>query len=431
MNWTEKYRPNFLKEVVGNKQSISKFKNWMNEFLNGKTKKVALLYGPTGVGKTSSVYAIANEFDFDVIELNASDQRNYQMIKRIAGSAVENYSINQKNKIILFDEADNLYGTSDKNGVRGIREILKRSIYPVVLTANDIKKVPKDVRNLCTSIKFDILKDSEVLFVLKNICIYEGIDLDIQILKKIAKNNHDLRAAINDLYALSTGVIAINESIPLSISERDHDTDIYSLLQALFHKEDYSAAAQILHRIDETPEDVILWINENIFNIYEDDVGLLNVLNNLSLSDRYLGRIYIRQDYRFWKYATDLMLMGVLSSDKKNKKSHFYINFPKRWILLGKIKQRRELINGVCFKIAKTYNISMKKAKSHILPFLKKIYDDDISDKLKKEIGLTDVELSLIFNKNDFKKLYLKHKKDVFKKETIKPEKVQKSIFDF
>jgi len=440
MNWIEKYRPRYLNEIVGNKQSISKLNNWINEFLNGKTKKAALLYGPTGIGKTSSVYAVANEFDLDIIELNASDQRNYLMIKKIAGSAVENYSINQKNKIILFDEADNLYGVSDKSGARGIREIIEKSSYPVILTANNVKKVPKDVKNLCISIKFDYLKESEVLSVLKNICKNEKIDADIQVLRKITKNNPDLRAAINDLYALTAGITSINESIFLSSSERDHTEDIYSLLRALFDGEDYPAVMQILNKIDETPEDIIQWINENIFEIYEKDVDILAILDRLSSSDIYLGRTYIRQNYRFWRYANDLMLLGVQSLTKKNQRRTIYTNFPKRWILSGRIKQKKDQMNDVCFKIAKTYNTSMKKAKSHILPFLKKIYNDEVSDKLKKDIGLTNMEISLLFNQDEPKKSYLSHKKNKLKEKSVsedinetepKKEKIQKSLSDF
>jgi len=440
MDWNEKYRPRYLNEIVGNRKAISRFNDWMNDFLEGKTKKAALLYGPTGVGKTSSVYAIANELDFDVIELNASDQRNYQVIKKIAGSAVKNYSINKKNKIILFDESDNLSGISDKNGARGIREILEKSIYPVILTANNIKKVPQEVKNLCIFIKFDKLKNSEVLFVLKNICIKEGIDVDIQVLREITKKNQDLRAAINDIYALSAGATNINASILSLISEREHTEDIFSLLGSIFYDADYSVVTQILSKIDETPDDVIQWINENLFEICDKDVEMLAILDNLSKADIYLGRTYIKQNYKFWRYAIDLMLVGAQTSTKKNQKNHFSMNFPKRWIFLGRTKQERDLTDGICYKIAKMYNISMKKAKSQVLPFLKKIYDNGISDKLKKEVGLTDKEISFIFNENGSKKSYSKLKMDKNKKEvdlkdikSIKPkkDKIQKNLSDF
>lgn len=440
MNWIEEYRPRHLNEIVGNKQSISKLNNWINDFLKGRTKKAALLYGPTGVGKTSSVYAVANEFDLDVIELNASDQRNYLMIKKIAGSAIENYSINQKNKIILFDEADNLYGVSDKSGARGIREIIEKSSYPVILTANILKKVPKDVKNLCITIKFDQLKEPEILSVLKNICVNEKIDVDIQVLRKIAKNNQDFRAAINDLYALTRGITNLKNSTLISTSEREHTEDIYSLLMAIFNGEDYLTLAQKLYKIDETPEDVIQWINENIFEFYEEDAYILSILDCLSASDIYLSRTYKRQNYKFWRYANDLMLLGVHLPNIKNQKRFIYIKYPKRWILSGRFKQKKDLMNNVCFKIAKTYNISMKKAKSQILPFLKKICNDNVICCLKNDIGLTDKEISLLFNINNPKKSYHSNKKGNFKgkitsegikKNDIKKENIQKSLFDF
>jgi len=39
-----------------------------------------VLYGPTGTGKTSAVYAIAKELKFNVLELNASTKRTGALI---------------------------------------------------------------------------------------------------------------------------------------------------------------------------------------------------------------------------------------------------------------------------------------------------------------------------------------------------------------
>ena len=56
-------------------------------------KKAALIYGPTGVGKTCSVYAIANDNDLEIIEVNASDFRNKDKIDQVIGNALRQGSL--------------------------------------------------------------------------------------------------------------------------------------------------------------------------------------------------------------------------------------------------------------------------------------------------------------------------------------------------
>lgn len=55
-----KYIPKITKEVFGQEDNIKKLKNFIVNFSRQK-KNSALIYGPSGTGKTSSVYTIANE----------------------------------------------------------------------------------------------------------------------------------------------------------------------------------------------------------------------------------------------------------------------------------------------------------------------------------------------------------------------------------
>lgn len=72
--WVEKYRPQKLSTFVGNKDNISLIKKWMNDFANKSPdfKPILLLIGEPGVGKTTLAHLIMNEFNYDIIEINAS-----------------------------------------------------------------------------------------------------------------------------------------------------------------------------------------------------------------------------------------------------------------------------------------------------------------------------------------------------------------------
>ena len=88
IEWAEKYRPQTLKEIVGNKKAVKDLRTWAEKWLPGiPEKRAVILQGPAGVGKTSTAHALAHDMGWEVIELNASDQRTAGVIEKVAGSA--------------------------------------------------------------------------------------------------------------------------------------------------------------------------------------------------------------------------------------------------------------------------------------------------------------------------------------------------------
>ena len=60
LNWTERYRPKLTNGIIGNREQVNNLKKFILE------KKPTILHGPAGTGKTSSVYALANELDYEI-----------------------------------------------------------------------------------------------------------------------------------------------------------------------------------------------------------------------------------------------------------------------------------------------------------------------------------------------------------------------------
>ena len=90
--WTEKYCPKKVSEIVGHGKPIEEMLDWARDFKKSG-KRAVLLHGPTGNGKTCSVYAIAKELDYEVIETNASDFRTKDAIKQQIGHAARHSSL--------------------------------------------------------------------------------------------------------------------------------------------------------------------------------------------------------------------------------------------------------------------------------------------------------------------------------------------------
>src|SRR3989344_2884547 len=148
---TEKYRPKKLTGIKGHEKSLQDLKK------NVQRKKPVIIYGPIGNGKTSSIYALANELNYEVLEINASDVRNKEKIESVIGSALNQQSLFHKGKIILIDEIDNLSGTEDRGGSQALAKLIQKTSHPIVLTANDpYSQKLKDIRKKCELIEFKI-----------------------------------------------------------------------------------------------------------------------------------------------------------------------------------------------------------------------------------------------------------------------------------
>src|SRR3989344_3971709 len=134
MLFTTKYNPNKLSEVVGQQLAISQLKNYIINYKIQK-QKAMLLWGPIGCGKTSSVYALAKELNYDLLEINSSDLRNQENIRQFLDSALGQQSLFFKKKLILIDEIDNISGIRDRGCIPAVLKAIEHSVFPVIMTA--------------------------------------------------------------------------------------------------------------------------------------------------------------------------------------------------------------------------------------------------------------------------------------------------------
>ncbi len=124
-----KYQPKVSSELVGNDSIKIKLKDFVTNYKSQK-KKVCIVHGPLGTGKTSLVFALAKELDYDILELNSSDTRNKDAITTFLGAALGQMSLFMRPKIILIDEVDNTSGRKDRGGTAELTKILDKSTFP-------------------------------------------------------------------------------------------------------------------------------------------------------------------------------------------------------------------------------------------------------------------------------------------------------------
>lgn len=380
--WAEKYRPRRIAEVAGNEEAKKKYVAWINSWVRGKpSKKAALLYGPPGCGKTSIVHATANELGWELIELNASDTRSRAAIQsRVLASAELAPVMGHAGKIVLLDEIDGISTREDTGGLDAILELIEKSAYPVVLTANDPWD-PKlrSLRDTCELIEFKRLGKRDIVKVLENICSKEGITCDREVLSAIAENaKGDLRAAINDLQTLAMGRKNLFISDLQVLGERAEQESMFEIVRTVLTAKTPEQARSVTRIPSLDYEMLLQWLSENIIYQYEPSlVAIADAYNALSWSDIFLNRMKREQQWALLTYVLDLMTAGVASARERPPFKFVKYNFPEKIRFLSRVKERREKFIRATRLAARMLHVSTSTFKTEILPFIKIIHEHD------------------------------------------------------
>jgi replication factor C large subunit len=369
-DWTETYRPETLGEVRGNDKARDAFEKWAKTWENHR--EAVILYGAPGVGKTSAAHALASDLGWDVVELNASDQRTADVIERVAGEAAKSGTLTggeSDRKLVVLDEADDVHGNADRGGSRAITRLVKEADQPIVLIANEFYEMGNGLRNACRDIEFRDVSKRSIVPVLRDICRREDVTYEDEALDALArKNDGDLRSAINDLQALAETTETLTADDVVT-GDRDRSTGIFDFLDGLIKNHDAQTALEASYDVDETPDDLINWIEDNAPKDYTGE-ELALAYEFLANADRWLGRVRATQDYSYWRYAGDNMTAGVAAARQTPKGGWTRYGPPSYWSKLGRTSGTREQRDRIARAIARESGTSMSTARREILPFL-------------------------------------------------------------
>lgn len=380
-SFAEKYKPKSSKEIP---QNLEILKNLI------KNKKHVLIYGTTGTCKTSSVYTIADELNYEIIEVNASDFRTKDQIESIIGSASKQQSLFQKEKLLLIDEADCLSGTEDRGGAQAILSVLKESKFPVIITANDAYNDKlKEIRKATTVLEFKPVKYSDIINIIKNICEKEQIKYSDTSLNDLAINcNGDLRAAINDLQSN-----ILNKELVPNEEKRDYELGIMHILNQVLKIKSFESH-KVLENTNISLDEYSLWLDENLPLEYKNTTDLLRAYEFFSKADIFKGRIHRWQYWRLMYYQS-LMLSSGISIAKTNTNNNF-TSFKRsfRPLRIWQFNMKNAKKKSIAQKIASLTHISTKKAIKNFA-YYKNILN---KEEIWKELKLNEEEIEFLKN---------------------------------
>ncbi|UCE80998.1 MAG: replication factor C large subunit [Methanobacteriota archaeon] len=412
--WTEKHRPKSLSQVMGNENAIRIMKRWADLWKSGTPRKKALtLKGAPGTGKTSSAIALANDYGWDVIEMNASDHRNAASIMRVAGIGSISQTFSEggeflttaegRRKLIILDEADNLFGREDYGGAKAIVETIRHTSQPIILIVNDyyaLTRKASAVKTLAEKVKFRSLNDRAVIAVLADICAKEGVEVGDTVLGMIARNAAgDMRGAINDLQMMVEGRTRIDEKDADVLSERNQEMELETALNLMFGARSAKEARNATLDIDKTPEEFILWVEESIPKEFIIPAEMAAAFDALSRSDIFLKRTKVLRHYGLWSYAKEMMTAGVSLARQGTRRSPpSRYGFPSYLIVMSRSRSIRKSRAELCSKLSPLLHASARSIGSSFLPFLSKMAkrDPSLLADLGAEAGLDEGDVAFL-----------------------------------
>ena len=384
-SFVEKYRPKDYKEIVGQAKAVEIIKKFLEEF---PKKKALVLYGPAGTGKTSIVLAAAKENNYEIMELNSSDLRNRQKLEETLKPASEQKSLFKKSKIILMDEVDGVTGT-DIGGIPELVRVIQTTRFPIIMTCNDVwQSKLSPVREKSIIIELKPLDLGTIVSVLAQVAEKENVKKDSQFFKQIAiKSQGDLRAALNDLQSYLSG-----EDIFVDITEkRDVEDTIFNILRKILKER-----GDFLNLFDTTSmsiDEIFLWLEENIPKEYKNE-ALAKAYYALGNADRFRGRVYSNQSWRFLVYQNVFQSAGISYAKPCAFSGFTKYERPKRVLKIWMHNQKTEKKKTIAKKYAKFVHCSTKRIMrdfSILLPILQKT-------EVQKQLRMGEEEIAFLNN---------------------------------
>ena len=125
-----------------------------NNLDNGPLKKIILLAGPPGLGKTTLAHVLAEQCGYKPYEINASDDRSAKTLYKRIIDATQSESVlgllntkdtprlfDQRPKCVILDEIDGAMsgnsGSGDKSAIEALLKIVRAGTKPNKNNNND------------------------------------------------------------------------------------------------------------------------------------------------------------------------------------------------------------------------------------------------------------------------------------------------------
>ncbi|UVS70481.1 AAA family ATPase [Nitrososphaera viennensis] len=384
--WSEVHRPQRVEQMVGNEDARIAVVKWLSGWVSGT--KPLLLVGPPGVGKTTIVHALARQFDYDLVEMNASDVRNRDSIEARIKPVFANTGLFGRKILLFLDEVDGISGREDSGGLDALVDLIKEPTVPVIMAANEKSAKIKELAKGCKVVEFAPVPPRLLLMFLDHVLAKEKAKLGPGDKVSIVVNSGgDIRSLLNSAQSRAAGYA--------TVSNRDvTEIDIADAINGYFAAKDRAAAMQALARADASfpdpryegmsPEtrrkDMVATLFSSIVSSHAaaDKESLAELLDVLSRADMVVGRVSRNRQWSLLRYVRDMLAGGLYV--KSRGKDIKYNQYTMPWPVMGPIFARSQTIRKIASAVGPAMNVSRSTASSVVLPYLVRAIIDEKVD---------------------------------------------------
>ncbi|VVB57641.1 Replication factor C large subunit [uncultured archaeon] len=358
MLFYQKYAPSSLEHFAGNKEAVSRAKQWALGFTLGTPGKPLLLYGPPGCGKSALAAALAAQMEWNVVSVQLPSPEQKDKWDSNLASAFSNSSLFGASNLVLVEDVDTWAASKARSAITSLLAHLASPRLPVLLTASDAyDRSLSSLRTHCELLPMKAVNSADITSVLSRITKSEKLAVSEDEIRAIASNaNGDLRAAICDLQARNPS------------ASRERSKALFEQVRTAMRAPTLAATRRLQVSLSER-DTLKLYICQNLPLERPDPASLAAALGRLSRADVFDGRIRTRQYWGYLRYSSDLMLWGVASTRPPAAPAFVPYAFPSYIQRMGATKAKRSLRKALSAKVAVRVHATTRRA-ADFLPLL-------------------------------------------------------------
>jgi replication factor C large subunit len=378
MMWSEIYRPVKVQQMVGNEDARLAAVKWLSGWVNGS--RPLLLIGPPGTGKTTLVHVLSQQFNYDMIELNASDNRNKIGLENQITPMFYNNSILGRKMLLFLDEVDGISSREDTGGIDALITIMKEPTIPVIMAANVRNIKIKDLSKICKVIELSSIPASTSMILLDHILKKENKQLSSDDKVSVVNNSKgDIRSMLNNAQSKCAGYsstrsdmfeIEIAAAINgyFSVTELEKAEIFLSNADAAYPDPRFGMSAE------ERRKDMINALFTSVVSSPIDLESLAGALEVLSKIDIIVGRIGENRYWRLMKYLEVMIAYGIFRNTRN--KGIKYNQYGVFWPLMRPIFARGNSMKNLLSSLSKQTHVTKSVFGSIYFPYLLQLLVD-------------------------------------------------------